>query len=112
MTSVETNRFDPEIQNKINRLNNDKLQAVAVEDFDMAKHFKSIIDKLKVLGNQMVVLQQEKDHAIENEDYDMAKQIKMQLEHVSQFAYQIGEVQQQQQYQEQPYQQSEQEYMP
>ena len=47
-----------------------------MEDFDQAKHFKTIIDKLKVLGNQMVILQQEKDLAIENEDYDMAKQIK------------------------------------
>jgi hypothetical protein len=73
MTSVETNQFDPEIQQKIIRFNNDKLQAVDVEDFDGAKHFKTIIDKLKVLGNQMVVLSQEKDHAIENEDYDMAK---------------------------------------
>jgi hypothetical protein len=51
MTSVETNQFDPEIQQKIIRFNNDKLQAVAVEDFDGAKHFKTIIDKLKVLGN-------------------------------------------------------------
>lgn len=40
MTSVETSKFDPNIQEKINRLNQEKLQAVAEEDFDTAKHYK------------------------------------------------------------------------
>ena len=92
MTSVDTAIFDPALQDRINRLTQEKLNAVAVEDFDMAKHYKQIVDKLKVLGNQMVQLANEKDMAIENEDYDMAKTIKGQIEQIRHVAYQVGDM--------------------
>ena len=58
--SIDTSQFDPFIQDKISHLNNQKLDAVDAEDFDQAKYLKQLVDKLKVMGNQMVNLNLEK----------------------------------------------------
>lgn len=36
------------------------MQAVEEEDFDAAKHFKSIVDKLMIIGNELQHLHIEK----------------------------------------------------
>ena len=64
------------IREKIDKINVKKLQAVNDEDFDQAKFYKALVDKLKVLGNQLLMLLNEKEIAIENEDYDLAKNCK------------------------------------
>lgn len=89
--SIDTNRFDPMIREKIQRINAQKHAAVEDEDFDQAKYYKAIIDKLKVVGNQLLMLRQEKEIAIENEDYDLAKTCKAQIDGITQLAYEIGE---------------------
>ena len=77
------------IYDKIIQLNQQKLAAVEQEDFDSAKHFKEFIDKLKVLGNQLLNLQADKNMAIENEDYDLAKQYKVKMDQIKDVAYQV-----------------------
>jgi centrosomal protein CEP104 len=54
----------------------EKQEALEVEDFDQCKYIKQIIDKLKIVGNQLVSLEHQKREAIENEDYEKAKQLK------------------------------------
>lgn len=39
------------IRDKIDKINVKKIQAVNDEDFDQAKFYKALVDKLKVLGN-------------------------------------------------------------
>jgi len=65
------------LKEKINHFEYEKHRAVDEEDFDQAKYFKQVIDKMKVLGNQMLILQAEKQVAIESEDYDLAKELKI-----------------------------------
>ena len=57
--------------------------AVEVEDYDQAKFYKTITDKLLVIGSQLVGLAREKEAAIEAEDYDAAKRIKVKIEELS-----------------------------
>ena len=68
----------------------EKQEALEVEDFDQCKYIKQIIDKLKIVGNQLVSLEHQKREAIENEDYEKAKQLKFQIERVKEISYQIG----------------------
>ena len=68
--------MDKAIQEKIDILEKIKKQALKTEDFDQCKLLKTIIDKLKIVGNQIFKMNQEKKLAIANEDYDIAKQLK------------------------------------
>jgi hypothetical protein len=77
------------LQEKIEKLTIEKSQAVEAEDFDQAKYYKGLVDKLMVMGNQLVQLQAEKALAIENEDYDMAKRIKIKMEELRDIVYQL-----------------------
>ena len=88
--SISAQRFDPMLRDKIEKLNLQKSQAVEAEDFDQAKYFKGLVDKLMVMGNQLVQLQAEKALAIENEDYDMAKHIKVKMEELRDIVYQLN----------------------
>lgn len=67
-----------------------KREALEVEEFDQCKQLKTVIDKLKIIGNQIVNMTREKDMAIANEDYDIAKQLKYQIEKIKEVAYQLG----------------------
>ena len=78
--SISKQKFDPILRDRIDQLNSQKLQAVEEEDFDAAKHYKGLIDKFMIMGNQLLQLQAEKQLAIENEDYDMAKHVKIRME--------------------------------
>ena len=89
IASIDRTKLDPVIQEKVDRLNQAKLEAVEIEDFDQAKFFKHIVDKLLIIGNQIQQLTFEKQNAIENEDYDMAKRLKYRIEDLTQTAYKI-----------------------
>ena len=54
----------------------EKQEALEVEDFDQCKYIKQIIDKLKIVGNQLVSLEHQKREAIENEDYEAASRFR------------------------------------
>lgn len=51
---------------------------------------KQIVDKLKIVGNQLFKMEQEKQMAIDNEDYDVAKQLKQQMEFIKSQAFQMA----------------------
>jgi len=91
--SINTQRFEPMLREKIEKLNLQKSQAVEAEDFDQAKYYKSVVDKLMVMGNQLLQLQAEKTLAIDNEDYDMAKHIKVKMEELRDIIYQVNAAQ-------------------
>lgn len=82
LKTLEGKEMDKMIQDKIEILERIKTQSLKVEDFDHCKLLKGIIDKLKILGNQIWRMNQEKKMAIENEDYEIAKQLKFQIEQI------------------------------
>ena len=88
--TVDTIAFDPIIAEKIDLLQGQKKAALEVEDFDYCKQIKQFVDKLKIVGNQVINMTQEKDLAIENEDYDIAKQLKYQIEQLKEAALNMG----------------------
>lgn len=49
--TVETNKMDRDIVEKIEMLQSYKMDALHIEDFDRCKLLKSLIDKLKIVGN-------------------------------------------------------------
>jgi hypothetical protein len=86
IATVSIDQLDPMIQDKIYQLQMAKQASVEAEDFDQAKFYKTICDKLLVLGSQLHGLYREKDAAINAEDYDAAKRIKHKIEELSQIA--------------------------
>ena len=52
--SINQQNFDPVLRDRIDQLNNLKNQAVESEDYDGAKHYKGIVDKLMIMGNQLI----------------------------------------------------------
>ena len=50
--SINTQKFEPFIRDKIEKLNKQKLAAVQQEEYDEAKAIKIIVDKLLLIGNQ------------------------------------------------------------
>ena len=73
MVSMEHKEFDSVILEKIEKLEKEKGEALAQEDFDQCKQIKQVIDRLKIVGNQLISMNQEKEMAIKNEDYEVAK---------------------------------------
>lgn len=53
IASVNTQQLDTHIKEKVERLNQAKMAAVEAEDFDRAKHYKVLIDKLLIMGSQL-----------------------------------------------------------
>lgn len=72
--------LDPEIQNKINILEQIKTKAVQNEDFDHAKQIKEQIDRMKNIGIHLSQLNERKNMASSNEDYEAAKIIKLEMD--------------------------------
>lgn len=72
--------LDPLIQDKIRALESKKQLAVDEENFDQAKRFKEVIDKLLMTGSQLLQLEAQKKMAIENEDFDAAKVLKYEFD--------------------------------
>jgi len=58
-------------------LQQEKHTAVQDEDYDEAKRLKSLIERLKVIGEQIKQLELKKCAAVEAEDYDAAKLCKL-----------------------------------
>jgi outer membrane translocation and assembly module TamA len=59
------------------QLQQEKHTAVQDEDYDEAKRLKSLIERLKVIGEQIKQLELKKCAAVEAEDYDAAKLCKV-----------------------------------
>jgi hypothetical protein len=56
-----------------------KNQAVHNEDFDLAMGLKEVYDSLKIMGSDLLMLQNNKIEAIECEDFEAAKAIKAEI---------------------------------
>lgn len=54
---IPTNRLDPMIQDKVLTLEWQKEDAIVNEDFDEAKWLKNIIDKVKIIGINILRLE-------------------------------------------------------
>lgn len=76
LKSIHDDEFDPELREKLLIINQQKDDAVANEDFDMAIELKDICDKLKMIGSDLSVLERRKVEAIANEDFESAKALK------------------------------------
>ncbi|KAG0555358.1 hypothetical protein KC19_12G163700 [Ceratodon purpureus] len=66
--------------NRILQLQEEKNSAVLGEDYDEAKRLKGLIDRLKIIGEEIKQLENKKQLAVENEDYDTAKSCKKEIE--------------------------------
>jgi len=56
-----------------------KNEAVHIEDFDLAMGLKEVYDSLKIMGSDILMLQNNKLEAIECEDFEAAKAIKAEI---------------------------------
>lgn len=72
--------MDPDTQNKIRQLEVDKSLAVNNENFELAKHLKMQIDRLRAVGVQLQNLESQKQIAIQSDNFDEAKRLKIQME--------------------------------
>lgn len=68
------------IKDKLAALETGKREAIEREDFDEAKKMKEACDEVKVLGHQIMNLEQQLKKAIQGEDFDTCKVIKYELE--------------------------------
>jgi len=71
--------MDPACLSMIAGLDQQKQEAVAVEDFDEAHRLKTRIEEFKAVGVELCELERQKDHFVAAEDYDKAKEIKQEL---------------------------------
>ena len=74
--------IDPQTSEKLKSLVALKERAVSNEDFDEAKRIREAIDRLRVLSQQLFVLEERKKTAIANEDYDSAKVLKIEIDRI------------------------------
>ncbi len=51
MQNVDIDSFDPILKEKVLHYEYEKQRAVEEEDYEQAKYYKQIVDKMKVLGN-------------------------------------------------------------
>ncbi|CAM6084497.1 unnamed protein product [Calypogeia fissa] len=79
-TDATLNAVDTFTATRIERLQQEKLIAIQEEDYDEAKRLKTLIDKLKGLGEQIKQLELQKRAAVEAEDYDAAKICKAEID--------------------------------
>ena len=55
---VDTSKFDPMLQDKLQVLNSQKLTAIENQDFDEAKAIKMQTDRVKIIGTNIVKLEE------------------------------------------------------
>lgn len=75
---------------RIDKLQLQKAEAVAREDYDMAKRLKGAIDRLRIAGTKIAGLESKKKEAVEIEDYDTAKALKEEIERARARAYDVA----------------------
>ena len=90
-------KMDQFVIEKILILENIKKEALKQEDYDQGKQIKTVVDKLKITGNQIYKKNQEKDLAVENEDYEVAKHLKRLIEEAKDAVKQMGSIEQENQ---------------
>ena len=73
---------DDFIAKRIHALNKAKEKALELEDFDEAKNIKAMLESLKNIGKDLVMLESKKLKAIADEDFDTAKLIKVEIERI------------------------------
>nr|XP_024357275.1 uncharacterized protein LOC112273107 isoform X2 [Physcomitrium patens] len=71
---------DSSTASRILQLQEEKNSAVLSEDYDEAKRLKGLIDRLKIIGEEIKQLENKKQLAVEDEDYDTAKTCKEEIE--------------------------------
>ncbi|KAG7668381.1 putative Centrosomal protein of 104 kDa [Nannochloris sp. 'desiccata'] len=86
-SSSNEENVDEVTAQRISELQEKKAAAVAIEDYDEAKHLKAEIEKLRAAGAKMAALEAKKKAAVDAEDYDTAKALKIELERMRQKAY-------------------------
>lgn len=65
---------------RVKELKKAKDRAIKMEDYDAAKKYKQMIERLKSMGTHLAQLEERKKIAIENEDFDAAKIIKTEID--------------------------------
>eukprot|EP01060_Flectonema_neradi_P014389 TRINITY_DN2108_c0_g1_i2.p1 TRINITY_DN2108_c0_g1~~TRINITY_DN2108_c0_g1_i2.p1 ORF type:complete len:861 (+),score=179.37 TRINITY_DN2108_c0_g1_i2:250-2832(+) len=83
-------QFDPVTLKKIRELTTVKQNAVQEEDYDLAKKMKEQIDSLKLVGNNLLMLENQKSQAVAVEDYDLAKALKQEIDNLRSRAALVG----------------------
>lgn len=71
---------------KMKVLKKAKNQAIKMEDYDAAKKYKQMIERLRSMGTHLAQLEERKKIAIENEDFDAAKIIKTEIDRLRETA--------------------------
>ena len=79
---VKTKKIDMDsvTMKKLKDLEDEKQEAVQMENFDEASRLKRIIEKLKEAGKELLELELKKREAVAIEDYEAAKKYKLELE--------------------------------
>ena len=72
--------FDQDTQTKIRQLEQDKQISIQNENFELAKHLKIQIDRLRAVHIQLQNLEAQKNIALTQDNYDEAKRIKISME--------------------------------
>ncbi|KAF9121703.1 hypothetical protein BGW39_010329 [Mortierella sp. 14UC] len=70
------NYMDSEIQTLVNGFIKSKLDAVKVEDFPLAKRFKSGYEEMLMFADEIQALDGQKYEAAESEEFDLAQELK------------------------------------
>ena len=83
-------QFDAVTLKKIRELTAVKQNAVQEEDYDLAKKMKEQIDSLKLVGNNLLMLENQKSQAVSVEDYDLAKALKQEIDNLRSRAALVG----------------------
>ena len=71
---------------RVKALKKAKNQAIKMEDYDAAKKYKQMIERLRSMGTHLAQLEERKKIAIENEDFDAAKIIKTEIDRLRETA--------------------------
>ena len=71
-------RTNDEVQRRLDRLDQIKLQLAAMEDFETAARIKAVVDKTKKSFSKLIDLEARMRRASEKEDYDEASNLKSQ----------------------------------
>lgn len=86
ITDKDTTTFEDAMQldevslERVKELKKAKERAIKMEDYDAAKKYKQMIERLKSMGTHLAQLEERKKIAIDNEDFDAAKIIKTEID--------------------------------
>ena len=78
--SINNSSIDDKTKRKLMLLEQAKVDAIEIEDFDKAKSIKEMEGEIKKYAYKLVKIEALKKEAVKAEDYDYAKEVKAQCE--------------------------------